>query len=120
MQWPIRKNLPVWVVAFNRVQSGDKITQILDSVLMQFNMRAWHEMKAYITKHSDEFEFWYSATNSGNRGFAAVCKHCDRVCKFEWHKKDPWDAPHLEPCRMRLRHFFGFGTQSCKKRQRIV
>ena len=35
VQWPMRKDLPVWVVASNHVASGYKMTQTLDSDAIQ-------------------------------------------------------------------------------------
>ena len=120
LKWPMKVELPVMVTSWNIMPDAERLTVTLDSVLMQYNMRAWSDMRKRMVDHGDKFTFYYSSTGSGHRGFMAVCKVCERVCKFEWHKSDPWDGPELEQCRKTLRHYFGFGTQSGIPRQRIV
>ena len=120
VRWPMKVEMPVMVTSWNQMPDPYRMTVTLDSVLMQYNMRGWSDMRKHMTDFGDKFTYFYSNTGAGNRGFMAVCKQCDRLCKIDWLKSDAWDAPILEECRIRLRHYFGFGSQGHKSGQRIV
>ena len=95
--------------------------QSLDSTLFQYNMRGWREVQSHICTYKDKFIFFSMATKSGQKGFMAVCKECDQLCKFECKKADARDAPILEQCRYKLRQYMGYGTaENESKKQRMV
>ncbi len=121
-RWPCRREMEVGIWHGNKVEEDGvkKLITHLDATLFQYNMRAWSSLQEDIEKYQDKFVFYHMNTSSGSRGLMVVCKGCDKLCRIDWHKSDPDDAPKNEECRRKLRGYFGYGTRSEKMRQRIV
>ena len=121
-RWPCRREMEVGIWHGNKVEEDGvkKLITSLDATLFQYNMRAWSSLQEDIEKYQDKFVFYHMNTSSGSRGLMVVCKGCDKLCRIDWHKSDPDDAPKNEECRRKLRGYFGYGTRSEKMRQRIV
>ena len=120
--WPLKSSFETWVWSGNKKKPEEvpSLIQTLDSVMFQANMRAWSDMQCHMDTHQESFDWYYSNTGSGSRGFAMMCRRCTRVLKISWSKQDDWQSEKLESCRRQLRAFLGYGSASPVKRQRIV
>ena len=112
--FPQFSDLPVGVWEGNKVEDTiealDKVLQSIDSTIMQYNMRAWWDMKQHMKEYIHKYDYYYMRTRGKPikyYGFRAVCKKCGQCFHISWHKNndESW-----EPKRRLMREFFGFGT----------
>ena len=103
----------------NEDTNVEHIIQLLDSTLMQGNMRGWTQMQAFLRNYGENYRFyWMSTKSSGQKGFVMVCNNCDMCLSCQWNSKAlAWDAPELEQCRLPLREFMGVGRDADGRRQ---